>query len=80
MDAIKLKKLPMKAIKISGEVSFDFTTVLRLTEKEWQLLQDQKERWIYLGENNPVIPHLLKVLHKGHLKSVTIDYANEMTS
>ena len=74
------KKLPGRTIKISGEVAFEFTTLLNLTEKEWDLLQKQRERWIYLGENNPVVPHLLKVLHRNHLKAITIDFAEEMTN
>lgn len=62
----------MKAIRISGQVAFDFTTVMSISEDEWEKLQEQKERWIFLGEENTIAPHLIKALDPTHLKDIRI--------
>lgn len=68
----------MKAIQISGKVSFSFTTIMELSEEDWRRLQSDKENWLYLSENNSVIPHLIKALDKSHLDEIEIDSMEDM--
>lgn len=67
-----------KVIQISGKVSFSFTTIMNISEEDWRRLKAKKEEWLYLGEDNPVVPHLIKALDRSHLDEIEIDSMEDM--